>query len=63
MNFDSQSDEPPQGDHRLVNIVGTAIALLTLIVPLAAITVSSLGSDALDPESWRSPYDNLLLGD
>jgi len=60
MNFDSQSDKPPQGEQRLVNIVGTAIALLTLIAPLAAITVSSLGHESFGPEplkreSWPAP--------
>ncbi|MEO0407256.1 MAG: hypothetical protein AAF289_07900 [Cyanobacteria bacterium P01_A01_bin.135] len=55
MKFDSQSDKPPPGgDPWFVNVVGTAIALLTLLVPLATITMASLS------EPWTPPYGTLL---
>ena len=42
MDSDSQTDKPPQGDFQgFTNILGTFIAFITLITPLAAIVFFS----------------------
>ncbi len=57
MSSYNQSDKPPQWDRRFVNAIGVMIALVTIIAPLAAITVSSLTSEA------EQPLYNPLLSD
>ena len=42
MDPDSQPDKPPQGDFQeFTNVLGTFIALVTLVTPLAAIVLFS----------------------
>ena len=42
MDSDSQTDKPPQGDFQgFTNVLGTLIALVTLVTPLAAIVFFS----------------------
>ncbi|MEL6222264.1 MAG: hypothetical protein AAFR31_06445 [Cyanobacteria bacterium J06627_8] len=57
MDSGSQSDKPPQESSRLfANIIGTAIAIVTLTTPILAIFLfSSQGSDAM-----RSPSPTLI---
>ncbi|MGF1512733.1 MAG: hypothetical protein ACFB5Z_03425 [Elainellaceae cyanobacterium] len=55
MSSYNQSDKPPQWDRPLVNAIGVAIALLTLVVPLAAITFSSANGG----EPWPPSYNSL----
>ncbi|MGF1498728.1 MAG: hypothetical protein ACFB8W_18160 [Elainellaceae cyanobacterium] len=58
MDSGSQTDKPPQErSHTLANIIGTLIALLTLIAPVLAIaSFSNTSNDLL-----RSPTYQLLL--
>ncbi|MEM9219467.1 MAG: hypothetical protein AAGD25_34680 [Cyanobacteria bacterium P01_F01_bin.150] len=65
MDPDSQTDKPPQSDFQgFTNVLGTFIALVTLITPLASIVIFSspiVGSEQTSSSVSRTLHLSLSL--
>jgi cytochrome b561 len=56
----SQTTDPAeQASHKLANLIGTVIALLTFTVPILAIVHFSSAGPSISNEHWQIPVDLL----